>query len=120
MGCEEASGRGDGTLFIAPTDRLGMASDDRHAQADRAHGLAVVCSVQGDQLAGGFVEAGLEALDFAEPAVEIGFGDAVAQVRDDLDQAWAGAGVDAEAGAADAGLTEMILQWLSEHREPVR
>jgi hypothetical protein len=74
--------------------------------------------VEADQLASGFVVAGLQALNLADPAVGLGFLDAVAEVGDDVDEPWAGARVESEAGAADAGLTEMILsRAIGAHRQ---
>ncbi|MEV6639390.1 hypothetical protein [Amycolatopsis sp. NPDC051371] len=48
------------------------------------------CAVEAGQLPGSFVEAGLQASDLAEPAVELGFLDSVSEVGDDLDQPWPG------------------------------
>ena len=70
-----------------------------------------VCPVEGGEFAARGVEADLEAFDFAEPAVDAGFGNAVGEVLDDLDEAAAGGGVGAEHGAADAPLTELITMF---------
>src|SRR5262249_2103134 len=63
----------------------------------------VTHSFEADELRGGGVEAHFQALDLAGPAVDTGLGDAVAQVRGDLDQPMVGAWVEAEAGAGNAG-----------------
>jgi hypothetical protein len=59
-------------------------------RSTRACWTAGACSLEAGQLPGGFVKAGLQAGDLAEPAVELGFLDAVAEVGDDLDQRWPG------------------------------
>jgi hypothetical protein len=66
-------------------------------------------SVEGYEFAAGGVEAGLQALDFAEPPVDAGFLDAVAEVAGDHFQALPLDRVDTQHGTADTGLTEMIL-----------
>jgi hypothetical protein len=63
--------------------------------------------VEAGKFSCGGVQADLEALDLAGPAVGAGLGYAVAQVVGDLDQAWACLWVDAQAGAADAGFSEL-------------
>ncbi|MDT0425649.1 MULTISPECIES: hypothetical protein [Streptomyces] len=50
------------------------------------------------------VETDLESFDLAEPAVPAGFGDALAKVLDDLDEAGPLAGVHLENRAANAGV----------------
>ena len=69
--------------------------------------MAVPHPVEADQLLGRAVEAVLESVDLAEPAVELGFLDAVTEVGDDLDQSRPGLGVQAQARAADAGFSEL-------------
>jgi hypothetical protein len=66
----------------------------------------------------GLVEAGLKPGDLAEPAVEPGFLNSVFEVSDDLNQPRSRGRVEPEAGAAYAGLTEMILSWaiVAQHR----
>jgi hypothetical protein len=63
----------------------GVDDDWRDAEIDRSGRQAVAHTVQADQLAGRRLEAGVEASDFAKPAVELGFLDAVPQVGDDVD-----------------------------------
>lgn len=57
----------------------------------------------------GACEVNLESFDLAEPAFTFGFGDAGHQVVADLDNPVAPGRIGAEQGAAQAGLTEMIL-----------
>jgi hypothetical protein len=51
----------------------------------------------------------LQAGSLAHHPIDLGFLDPIIQVGDDLDQPWSLPRVDPEARAADAGLTEMIL-----------
>jgi hypothetical protein len=57
--------------------------------------------VEADELGASGVEADLESLDFAQPAVDAGFVDAVGQVANDLDQTVPLVGVHPEHGAAE-------------------
>lgn len=66
--------------------------------------VCVAGSVDADEFVLGGLEAGLESLDFTEPAVGSGLLDAFCEVVDDLDEVGACPGVDAEHGAADAGV----------------
>lgn len=84
-----------------------MVSDDRNSEVDRACGVPVAHPVQADQLSGGRVQAGLEAGGLAEPAVEVGLGDAVAQVGGDLDQPRPDCGLQPQTRAWDAGFSEL-------------
>jgi hypothetical protein len=80
-----------------------------HSEVD--HGAAVVGSDLvhlGEFVAGGG-EADLQALGFAGPAFALGFADPGDQVVADLGQPWPLGGVWPVQGAAQAGLTEMIL-----------
>ncbi|MEV0074416.1 hypothetical protein [Amycolatopsis sp. NPDC050768] len=79
-------------------------NDDRQAEVDRPGQLAFAGSVEADQLAGCFIQAGLQAGDFSEPSVVVGFVDAFAEVGDDLHEPRSCAWVEAQAGAADAGV----------------
>ena len=66
---------------------LGVA-DDWHAEVGRS-GVAVAfdASVEAGEFTFGGFQADLEALDFAEPSVHPGFGDALAEVVDYLGEA---------------------------------
>ncbi|MEU6902771.1 hypothetical protein [Streptomyces virginiae] len=55
------------------------------------------------------VEADLESLNLAEPAVGAGIADAFAKILDDLDEAGLLPGVHLEDRAADAGFSELAL-----------
>lgn len=89
--------------FPLPADSGSSVGDDGDAEIDLAGG-AILGSVEADQFAGCFVEAGLQTGDLAEPAVEFGLLDAGAQVGDDLEQSGSRGGVQAQARAADAGV----------------
>ncbi|GAA2451474.1 hypothetical protein GCM10010191_81960 [Actinomadura vinacea] len=65
------------------------------------------CAVEVGELGGRGGEADLEAFDLTEPAIGLRFGDAVAEVADDLDEAGLLVRVELEDGAADAPLTEL-------------
>src|SRR6266487_2875355 len=65
--------------------------------------------VTASKLGAGRVEADLESLDFAEPAVGVGFVDAVGQISDDLDKAWPLSWVDPEHGSSGCGLNRNDL-----------
>jgi hypothetical protein len=79
-------------------------ADGRYSEVRGAHDIVAGCPREGGEFAVGGVEADLESFDFAEPAVDAGFGDAVGEVLDDADEAASGGGVGAEHGAADAGV----------------
>src|SRR6478752_9793225 len=49
--------------------------------------VAFQATVEADELAFGGFETDFEALDFTEPAVHPGFGDSLAEVANDLDEA---------------------------------
>ena len=57
----------------------------------------------------GALEADLQSVDFAEPSLAAGFGDAREQVVADLDEAVPFGRVRSQERAAQTGLTEMIL-----------
>ena len=63
------------------------------------------------ELAGGCGEADLESFGFSGPVFAFGFGDAGVEVVADLFQAVALGGVDAEEGASDAPLTELVAMF---------
>ncbi len=60
-------------------------------------------------------EADFEAFGFAGPAFAFGFGDAGGEVAADLGDAGLLGGIGPVQGAAQAGLTEMILCWNAGH-----
>jgi hypothetical protein len=60
--------------------------DDRHGEVDRPWGLVTLFPVKEDEFAGCFVEADVDTLAFAEPAVELGFDDVFEEVGDDRDE----------------------------------
>ena len=80
----------------------------RHAEV----GCGRLCGADGSVEAGEFglgcFEAVLESFDFAEPGVGSGFVDAGGEVDGYLFEAAALGGVDAEHGAADAPLTDLV------------
>ena len=60
----------------------------RHGEVDRPIvAVAFQVAVEADEFAFGGFETDFEALDFTEPAVHLGFGDSLAEVADDLDEA---------------------------------
>lgn len=64
--------------------------------------VTLLGSAGSGELRGCGVAADPESFDFAEPAVGLGFGDAVVEVGDDLFQAMVLGGIDAQHRAADA------------------
>ena len=85
----------------------GGSAEGGQAEADRAGGAG--SPVDLGEFVFGAGEADLESFDFAEPSFAVGFGDAGDQVVADLGDAVALGGVWPVQGAAQAGLTEMIL-----------
>ena len=81
----------------------------RHAELD-CGGLPLQGRIDLGELVLGAGEADLQAVDFAEPALASGFGDAVVQVGADLLEPGALGWVWPQERAA-AGLTETILSW---------
>uniref|UniRef100_UPI003F49616C hypothetical protein n=1 Tax=Amycolatopsis sp. CA-293810 TaxID=3239926 RepID=UPI003F49616C len=79
-----------------------MATDDRDPEVHRSCGRTFAELVEVHELASCGVAAGLQAGDLPEPSVGLCLGDPVVEVADDLDQAGAGLGVEAEAGTTDA------------------
>src|SRR3954469_15719426 len=81
------------------------AGGGARARGGRGGGCPVAAEpVEGGDLVVRCAEVDLQALDFAEPAVESGLGDPLGEVVDDLDEAVALGGVDAQHRAADAGV----------------
>src|SRR5512140_1884605 len=82
--------------------------DGRHSEVGGS-GAAVAfdASVEAGEFAFSGFQADLKALDFAEPAVHPCFGDALAQVVDDLGEAGPLLGRHAEHCASQAPLTEL-------------
>ncbi|GAA0573121.1 hypothetical protein GCM10010172_67190 [Paractinoplanes ferrugineus] len=78
----------------------------RHTEVRLARAGSSGDAVEGGHLFGRGREAGLPAVNFAEPAVFPCFGAVVVEVADDGQQAGPGAWIDAQAGAADTGSTE--------------
>jgi hypothetical protein len=70
-----------------------------------------VTPVERGELADGLVEADLESLDLAQPSVELRLGEAFAEIGHDHDQPRACVRVHAQAGAADAPLTELTAEF---------
>jgi hypothetical protein len=68
-------------------DRLGDVAEGGHAQIDGRGGAARGRDLELGELVVGGVEADLEALDLAELALFLGFGDAGDEVVADLGQA---------------------------------
>jgi hypothetical protein len=68
------------------TDHGSRITDHGHGEVDRASWPAALSHVEVDQLAGRLVQTDLESLDLAEPTVELGLVNALAQVGDDLDK----------------------------------
>jgi hypothetical protein len=58
--------------------------DDGYSEVGGSGGFRPGGAVGAGEFAFGGLQAGLEALDFAEPAVDAGLGDAVGEVGDDL------------------------------------
>jgi hypothetical protein len=69
---------------------------------------ADVHPVEAGQLGGRGVEAGAESVYLTGPAVRTGFVNTVAQVGDDLDEAWSSLWVDSKAGAPDACFSALV------------
>ena len=80
-----------------------------HSQVDRGGAAPGGDFVHLGELVVGGGEADLKALGFAGPAFAPGFGDAGDQAVADLGQLRPLRGVGPQEGAADAGLTELIL-----------
>ncbi|MCX4851679.1 hypothetical protein [Streptomyces sp. NBC_00893] len=86
-----------------------MVGEDWHAKVHQLRPASSRRSLEAVELGHRGVEADLESLDLAEPAVGAGLGDALAQVLDDLDETWPLAAIHLENGAADAGFSELAL-----------
>ena len=81
-----------------------VAAEDWYAEVRDVDSRPGFGAVERDELGAGGIEADLESFDLAHPAVMAGFGDAVAEIADDRDKAWALLRVDAHHGAAEAGV----------------
>ncbi|WP_171052870.1 hypothetical protein [Streptomyces marianii] len=86
-----------------------MVSEDRHAKVDQLWPTIGWRSLEAVEFGHRSVEADLESLDLAEPAVGAGLADAFSEVLDDLDEAWPLAGIHLEGGAANAGFSEQSV-----------
>src|ERR1035441_8642713 len=84
------------------------ADGDRGAEADRA--VAPGATVDLGELVPGAGEADFQALDFAEPAFALGFGDAGQEIVADLGDAGPLGGLRPVHAASQTALTEMILR----------
>lgn len=83
-----------------------VVGEDRHAKVDQLRPTIGRRSLEAVELGHCSVEADLESLDLAEPAVGAGLADAFSEV---LDEAWPLAWVNLEDRAADAGFSELAL-----------
>ena len=94
----------------------GSFDDHWRREVDGACGAVALPAVEVDQFAGSFVQTDLEPLLLAEPAIELCFSDPVTQVGDDRHQPWPRASIDAQAGAPDVPLTEIVWDVLGSSR----
>jgi hypothetical protein len=82
--------------------------DDRDTEIDLAR-LAITHPVEADHLAGCRIQADLQALDLAQPTVELGFLNPILQIGDDLGQAGPGTGIQPKARASYAEI--LMFAW---------
>lgn len=81
-----------------------VVGEDRHAKVNQLRPAIGRSPFEAVELGHRGVEADLKFFDLAEPAVGAGLADALAEVLDDLDEAWPLARIHLEDGAADAGV----------------
>ena len=78
-----------------------------HSQIGEVARLSTLAAVEIGEFRGCCLKADGESFDFAQPGVEPGFGDTVAEIGHDLDQSMSLPWVDAQDRAANAPLTEL-------------
>ncbi|MDX3802226.1 hypothetical protein [Streptomyces sp. AK04-3B] len=83
-----------------------MVGEDRHAKVDQQRLTIGRIPLEAVEPGHCSVQADLEPLDLAEPAVGAGLADAFWEILDGLDEAWPLMGIHLEDGAADVPLTE--------------